>query len=75
MKKILPIAALLTVTSFVSCKKDYNCTCYYSTNGVTDHSDFMTIHDTKKNAESACSQRSTRDVFNGLIVVKSCSIK
>ncbi len=41
-----------------SCKKNYDCTCTASNNGVTASSSF-TIHETSKNAQSTCDQKAS----------------
>ncbi|MCD6019839.1 MAG: hypothetical protein K0S53_2960 [Bacteroidetes bacterium] len=51
MKKIILLAAVITVASFASCKKDRTCECTYTTSGTTNtvsHTSSTTLTKVKK---------------------------
>jgi hypothetical protein len=76
MKKRFPLAAIAVfVVAFTSCKKDYTCTCYKSTNGVTNASSTTTIHEKKDAAESQCKAMEFHYNVSGTLLSSSCSIK
>jgi hypothetical protein len=60
MKKLalLSLALMTSAVVFTSCKKDYVCTCTYTSGGSTS-SVSATFHTTKKKATDACSASST----------------
>ena len=53
MKKLFFVSAVLFAFCFASCKKEYTCTCTYTSGGVT-YTTTATIKDTKKNAKTTC---------------------
>lgn len=74
MKKMITLSAVvLTAMLFTSCKKDYTCTCVTKDNGVELSRTSVTIKDTKKNAESACSGKATAS-GGGVTITTSCSL-
>jgi hypothetical protein len=75
MKNILYSAALVTLVVFSSCKKDYTCECTSKDNtGASYGTSSVTIHSTKKDAESACSATSSASA-GGMTVTQTCEIK
>ncbi len=58
MKKILLLVAVVSALSVTSCKKDYTCTCTY-TSGSYNYTSVYTVHNTKKKATDACTALAT----------------
>jgi len=58
MKKSIFILGVLASVVFVSCKKDYTCTCTYTSAGTTLTST-STINAKKKDAKEACETLAT----------------
>lgn len=60
MKKLFPVVAVaLIATMFTSCKKEYTCTCTVTVGGMSTSSSASLGKLTKKDAEAACTARST----------------
>ncbi|MFC5270846.1 hypothetical protein [Adhaeribacter terreus] len=74
MKKVLYSSALVVLVAFSACKKDYTCECTTSDGQGGDYKSSVTIHSTKKDAESACSGKSSA-TSGGTTVTASCKIK
>ena len=55
MKKLLLVAAVAAFT-MTSCKKDYTCTCTYTSGGQTQTATYPMNDVKKKDAKDACNQ-------------------
>ncbi len=73
MKKVLLIAAVAGM-AMVSCKKDYTCECTTKDNGTVMGTSSVTIKDTKKNADEACSGKAST-TGGGTTISTECAIK
>lgn len=75
MKKLIYSSALLVLVAFSACKKDYTCECTVTDNtGASQGTSSVTIHSSKKDAESACSGKSTVS-SGGMTMTSKCEIK
>jgi hypothetical protein len=76
MKKItsLAIVSLFVAASFVSCKKDYTCTCTTVSDGINSESS-ITIKDTKSKAKSTCSSYESNTSMLGMTITTTCALK
>lgn len=70
--KGLAFVALLAMT-FVSCKKDYTCTCTTTVLGVSATRSYDLPNQTKKDATDAC-DRYERDANNGGVGTTNCHL-
>ena len=75
MKKIYISAAVLTMLAFASCKKDYTCECTVSDGQGTNSTSSVTIHESKKDAESACKASNSTVSSGGMTMTSTCKIK
>ena len=74
MKKVLYSSALVVLVAFSACKKDYTCECTVSDGQGGESKSSVTIHSTKKDAENACSGK-TSATSGGTTMTSSCKIK
>jgi hypothetical protein len=78
MKKRLVLLsgiAIILAIGATSCKKDYNCVCTDSINGVSQGTTSTTINNTKSKASSACSAESTSSSSGGVTETYTCAIQ
>lgn len=73
MKKLVLLAAIVSV-GFVSCKKDYTCSCT-TTSGGASATATTTIKDTKKNATESCENGTSTSSAGGVTATTTCTIK
>ena len=59
MKKITLLAAVIVAASFASCKKNWNCECTYTYNGVTETETYVSAKMKKKDAKTWCETGNT----------------
>jgi hypothetical protein len=59
MKKSIFILGVLATVAFVSCKKDYTCTCTYTSGGSSMTSTSTMTNVKKKDATEACETLAT----------------
>lgn len=67
MKKIAPILAIAFVAALVSCKKDYNCKCTVTAQGVSGDTTFSLGKVKKKDAEAKCD--AFKDTWGALVAL------
>ena len=74
MRKLIILSALVFSMSFASCKKDFDCTCTTTTNGVAGPpTKTSLVYVTKKTAKANCVNSSGTD-SNGNPYTKDCQL-
>jgi hypothetical protein len=73
MRTILLSAFAFGVLSIASCAKDYSCTCVVDAGG-TPTTGKVTIHDTKKKAEEACSAGNDTYTSSNITITTTCTL-
>lgn len=74
MKKITFLTVVLAGLALASCKKDYTCECTATAGGISATSS-VTINDTKKKAEDACTAKNSSASVGGASSSTTCKIK
>ncbi len=74
MKKLITLSALIAIMTFASCKKDFQCSCVTTTNGVAGPAvSTSLVSVTKKTAKANCVNESGTDA-NGKPYTKDCQL-
>ncbi len=77
MKKLLIITIIAGAGAFTSCKKDYTCSCTYTSTGSPSTTSKFTVKEvTKKQAEAKCNSGTETITVSGfgLTQTKSCTL-
>lgn len=76
MKKIFLLATVFAAVSLASCKKDYKCTCTFSStdpNSVGSTQEVTIVKAKKGDAKKACIKTTTTD-SNGYVETQDCKL-
>lgn len=76
MKKIFLLASVFATVALASCKKDYKCSCTYTSSQSGSGSstqDFTILNTTKGVAKKAC-VKTTRDTGSGYTLTSDCKL-
>ncbi|MFN5415515.1 MAG: hypothetical protein ACK5B9_00555 [Flavobacteriia bacterium] len=75
MKKVLGVAALLSVFALGSCKKDYTCECVSTAGSISSTATTTIANSTKGDAEAACDAGDATASAGGVTSTVACSLK
>lgn len=78
MKKIFLVASVFATVALTSCKKDYKCSCTYTSTipgSGSSTQEFTIVDATKSTAKKACIKTTSDDTFGGTTYTSTSDCK